>query len=171
MKVFTNALIIFILILSLATIAAAAPAGEKSIKQLLAVTETHKIADSVLARMNAQMNNFVQTSLKGNNPTAKQQKAISKMKDRMVAVIREELSWEKLEPMYIRLYKETFTEEEVAGMLKFYKTPAGRAVIKKMPTLMQNIMQESQKIIVGATTPRIQKIQDDFEEEIKEAGN
>ena len=83
------------------------------------------------------------------------------MKDRMVALVQGEFAWEKLEPMYLRIYKESFTEEEVAGMLSFYKTPAGQAVIYKMPALMQKSMLEVQKMMFGFA-PQIQKIQQDF---------
>ena len=76
---------------------------------------------------------------------------------------------EKLEPRYLRLYKEAFSEEEIAGMLSFYKTPAGRAVIDKMPVLMQQTMLEVQKLISG-TIPQMQKIQEEFAAEMSAAG-
>jgi hypothetical protein len=78
------------------------------------------------------------------------------------------LTWKKLEPQYIRLYQESFTEEEVAGMLSFYRTPAGQAVIDKMPVLMQRTMVDVQKMIVGIT-PQMKKIQEDFVAEISAA--
>jgi hypothetical protein len=170
MKIFTNAMIIILLSLSIATAAAAMPASEKSIKQLMDVTQAHKIIDNVMAQLDKQISNLIQQELKGKNPTEKQQKAISDMMDRIVALMKKEMAWEKLEPMYIRLYSESFTEEEIVGMLKFYKTPAGKAVIKKMPVLTQKIMEESQKITIVAM-PQIKKIVDDFEKEIKESGN
>lgn len=79
-----------------------------------------------------------------------------------------EFAWEKLEPVYLRLYRASFTEEEIVGMLSFYKTPAGQAVITKMPLLTQNTMIEIQKLLSGIT-PQIQKIQEDFIAEMKVA--
>jgi hypothetical protein len=90
------------------------------------------------------------------------------MKNNMVALLQGDLAWEKLEPMYLRLYTESFTEEEVGGMLAFYKTPAGQAVINKMPVLMQKTMLEVQKMSSGLA-PRMQEIQKDFAAEMKSA--
>jgi hypothetical protein len=89
--------------------ATAMPASKKSIKQLLAATDSHKISENVMAQIYAQMNSLIQQEFKGKNPTEKQQKAISIMMDRIFAVMKKEMAWEKLEPMYIRLYSESFT--------------------------------------------------------------
>lgn len=88
----------------------------------------------------------------------------------MLAVLKDATSWEKMEPMYLRLYRESFTEEEIAGMLTFYRTPAGQAVINKMPLLVQKSIVETQKTI-SAVSPQMQKIQQDFIAEMKAAGN
>ena len=86
----------------------------------------------------------------------------------MVALLQGELAWKKIEPMYIRLYKESFTEEEIAGMMAFYKTPAGQAVLHKIPVLMKKIIPELQEMTFRMT-PKIQKIEEDFLTEMKAA--
>jgi hypothetical protein len=42
------------------------------------------------------------------------------------------------------MYIDTFTQEEVDGLLAFYRTPAGRAMIEKMPILLGKMMQQTQ---------------------------
>ncbi|MFY9317016.1 MAG: DUF2059 domain-containing protein [Burkholderiales bacterium] len=141
--------------------AMAAPASEASVKELLAVTKAQKLLDDLRAQFDSLMSNSIQQALKGKTPTAEQQKAITKMKDKMVAVLQGELSWAKLEPMYLRLYRESFSDEEIGGMLSFYKTPAGQAVINKMPVLMQQTMVQIQNMIT-AINPQMQKILEAF---------
>jgi hypothetical protein len=141
--------------------ATAAPASEASVRQLLAVTQAQSLLEGLRGQVDGLIQNTVQQALKGKTPTPKQQQAIAQMTTQMAAVVQAELAWHTLEPMYIRLYKSAFTEQEVAGMLAFYKTPAGKAVIQKMPTLMQQTMLEVQKMAVGMG-PKIQKIQDQF---------
>ncbi len=165
MNVLGNVLIVF---LFCSTSAMAAPASESSIKQLLAVTQAKKLVDGMSVQLDSMMSNTIRQALAGKTPTARQQKAIENMKNRTVALIHGELEWEKLEPMYIRLYKESFTEEEVAGMLSFYKTPAGQAVIYKMPVLMQKTMENMQKM-TERITPEMQKIQESFVAEMSVA--
>ena len=163
MKIIRNVLIV--LLLSSTTVMAAPPT-ESSIKQLLAITQAQKLVDGMRAQFDSIMNNAVQQALKGKTPSASQQLAISKMKRRMITLMQGELEWKKLEPMYLSIYKESFTEEEVAGMITFYKTPAGQAVINKMPGLMQRTMLEVQKIMSGLM-PQMQKIQQDFIDDVK----
>ena len=168
MNALRNTLIV--ILLSIATTSMAAPASENSIKQLLVVTQAQKLADNMQTQINLQMNNIIQKALKGKTPTAKQQKAISTMKNRVMALMQKDFAWEKLEKMYIRLYKESFTEEEVSGMLSFYKTTAGKAAINKMPVLMQKSMQEIQGMI-SESIPQMQKIENNVAAEMKSASN
>jgi uncharacterized protein len=46
--------------------------------------------------------------------------------------------------MTIRIYSEALTQQELDGMLAYYKTPAGEAVIKKLPRLSQEMSREMQ---------------------------
>lgn len=139
----------------------AAPATEGSIKQLLTVMDAKKLVDGMRAQFEPLVDGASKQALQGKEPTPKQQKAIANMKTKMNALIQTELAWAKIEPVYIRLYKDTFTEEEVSGMLAFYKTPAGQAVIQKMPGLMQKTMGEMQNISIGMA-PKMQKIHEQF---------
>ncbi|MDO8890960.1 MAG: DUF2059 domain-containing protein [Sulfurimicrobium sp.] len=165
MRFFRNAVVI--LLFSSAT-AMAAPASESTIKQLLTVTEAAKFVDGMRARVDTMMTNSIQQALNGKTPNAAQQKAIGNMKSRMTTLVQGTLTWEKLEPMYLRFYKETFSEEEVSGILAFYKTPSGQAMIQKMPVLMQKTMVEFQKQTSGMA-PQMQKIQQDFVAEMAAA--
>lgn len=138
-----------------ATFAADTPASEASIRELLQVTEARKLVDGILPQIDAGMKASMQQALKGQAPTPKQQKSIDKMTEKMMALMQEEFSWEKLEPLYLQIYQKAFTQEEVDGMLAFYKSPAGAAVIKKLPTVMKESMGSVQQMM----GPLMQKIQ------------
>ncbi|MEJ2361652.1 MAG: DUF2059 domain-containing protein [Gammaproteobacteria bacterium] len=150
------------------SVAMAAPASDSSVKQLLSVMHSRQLLDGMRSRVGGVMDNAAKQALGGKKPTAKQEKAIKRMKSRMVALMQKTLSWKKLEPVYIRLYKQSFTDQEVKGMLAFYKTPTGQAVIKKMPGLIQQTMREIQKMTYGMM-PQMQKIQKDFLADMKKA--
>ena len=151
------------------TVALAAPASENSIRELLAVTQARNMLDGIRSQYEGMMNSSVQQALKGKTPTPTEQRAIDNMKTKMIDLLQGTLSWEKLEPVYVRLYRESFTEEEIAGMLAFYRTAAGKAVIQKMPILMQKSMLETQNTMM-AMMPKMQKIQQEFVAEMKPAG-
>ena len=90
------------------------------------------------------------------------------LKNKVVSIANSRLAWETLEPMYLRIYAESFTEDEVSGMISFYRTPIGQAAIHKMPLLMQKSMIEVQKSMAG-TAPQMQKAQEEFLAEIMAA--
>lgn len=157
--------ILLTLLLSL-NMAVAATASEASIKQLMELTKARSLVDNIYAQLEGSMNNSLQQGLKGKTPTPSEQKAINNLKERAIGLIKQELDWNKLEPLYIRLYQESFTQAEVDGVIAFYKTPAGQAVINKMPLLMKKTMSEMQGMMSNLM-PKLQKIQQDFEAELR----
>jgi uncharacterized protein len=48
-------------------------------------------------------------------------------------VMREHLTWATLEPEFVRIYTEVFTERELRELTAFYETPLGQKLLDKMP--------------------------------------
>ena len=149
--------------------ATAAPASDKALKELLEVTQTQKMLEGMRSQFDALMSNAVQQHLKGHTPNARQQAAIDTMRQKTGAIVKASLAWEKFEPMYLRIYRDSFSEEEVAGMLAFYRSPAGQSVIHKMPVLMQKTMGEVQSMM-SESAPQMQKLMEEFAAQMKAAG-
>jgi uncharacterized protein len=148
--------------------AADVPASEASVREMLAVTEARKLIDGMFPQIEAMMKNSMQQALNGQTLSAEQQKSAlalaDKMSTKMMALMRDEMSWDKLEPLYLSVYQKTFTQEEVDGMLAFYKTPAGTAMIKKMPVVLAQTMSAMQQKM----GPMMQKIQQAVQETVAE---
>ena len=75
----------------------------------------------------------------------------------MMDVMFSEMSWDKMKEQYIDLYAQTFTEDEMKGIIAFYKSPAGQSFIKKQPELMKKSMEMSQKMM-SKLVPKIQEM-------------
>ena len=144
--------------------AATTGASEASIKQLLVVTEVQKVLDGMAGQMDSMMKNVVQQASQGEPVSAKAQKSIDTCRAEVMALFKEELDWKKMEPLYVRVYQQSFNQQEIDGLLAFYKTPTGQALIKKMPLVMQNANIEMQKRM----NPMMQKIQQMQQEVITE---
>ena len=118
----------------------------------------------------AQMDNLMQQTIaeatKGQQIPPKVQKDIDQRRSEMMALMKDLLDWKKLEPMYVRIYQKTFTQQEVDGMIAFYKTPAGQAVMSKMPAAMQNTIDEMQQLM-GPVMEKMQRLQQDVVAEMK----
>jgi hypothetical protein len=142
------------------------PPSESSIKQLLEVAQARKLIDSVMTQTDEFMKQAIQQATQGQQISAKVQKDIDKREAELAAFMKEMLDWNKVEPMYVRIYQKTFTQQEVDGMVAFYKTPAGQAVISKMPAAMQNTVNEMQQMM-GPVMQKIQRMQQEVLAEIK----
>ena len=86
----------------------------------------------------------------------------------MVSIIREALDWSKVEPLLVEAYRNTFTQEEVDAMLKFYTSPVGQSVGAKLPAASQQTMQLMQQRM-REIIPQIAAVQKDAAERIKAA--
>ena len=96
-----------------------------------------------------------------------QQMVLNRYRDKMTAMLHEELSWDKYEPIILKIYEETFTQEEIDGMIAFYKTRAGQAVVNKMPIVMQKTLSEIQ-VYVAPLMKRANKLAMETARELKE---
>ncbi len=123
---------------------AAEPTAE-SIDLLLASTHADRMRDAVMDSMETAFTSSIakQTadSIKGHPPTGAQQKIIDELPAKIVAIMRTELSMAAMRDFYLQIYREAFTQEVIDGMVAFYKTPAGAALIEKMPAVMQRTME------------------------------
>jgi hypothetical protein len=142
------------------------PPSEASIKQLLEVGQAHKLTDETIAQMDAYMRQTMQQATQGQQIPPEIQKDIEGREAEMMAAMKEVLDWNKLEPMYVRIYQKSFTQGEVDGMIAFYKTPTGQALLTKMPVVMQNTMNEVQQMM-QPMMQRLQRMQQEVVAEIQ----
>ena len=77
------------------------------------------------------------------------------------------MNWDELLPIYLRTYRAAFTQDEIDGVIKFYKSPAGRAYVKKLPVVMQNLMGEMQGFI-KTVQDKMMVIQKESAQELKD---
>ncbi len=159
-------ILLLLVITALSLRAADTVPSESSIKELLAATQVTKMLDQMLPQIDAVMQRAMADALKGQTITPEEQKMIDQGHANAVAVMKEELAWSKLEPLYIRVYQKSLTQEEVTGMIAIYKTPAGRAMITKMPVVMQNTMVEMQTML-APIMQRLQASQQELVTQIK----
>jgi uncharacterized protein len=141
-----------------------APPTEASIREMLELTNTRQLLDQIKVQFDSLMTAALRDAQQGQTLTPERQAVLDRMKAKMNAVILDTVSWDALMPIYIHTYQASLTQDEVDGMIKFYKSPAGRSYIKKMPIIMQNVMGEVQ----GMIKPMQQKMGEIQKEAIQE---
>jgi hypothetical protein len=125
----------------------ATPASQESVESLLAATKADSMMDSMYGGMEQMMRQGMKQALQGKSLSPEQQRIFDTVPTKFVAVMREEMSWQKMKPLYVQLYRDTFEQEEVDGLLAFYASPTGQAFVNKMPMVMQKSMALSQSLM------------------------
>jgi uncharacterized protein len=163
---FNRILVVLALLSCPMAYAADTPASEASVKQLLEVAQARKLVDTMMSQMDGMMKNAMQAATQGQSVSPEVQRIFDKTRADVAAVMKEEFTWEKLEPMYLRIYEESLNQTEVEGMITFYKTQAGRAVINKMPMIIQNSMSEVMQMM-GPVVQRVERMQKEMVAQIQ----
>ena len=140
--------------LAFALPAFAQTASTASVERLLAITRTAAMIDAAYASAQQMLTQSMRQGA-GNDVTPEQQARMDEVTQRSMATLREELSWPRLRPDFIRMYQDAFTEQEVRAAIAFYESPEGQSMLSKMPALMQRSMGLMQSR-VQALMPRLQ---------------
>jgi hypothetical protein len=137
-----------------AALANDAPASDASIRELLDITNARSLLEGMQGQMDGLLNSVMQQASQGRPQTPEVQAILDRMQKKLIAVSADSLKWEKLEPLYLRTYSASFTQDELDGLIALYKTPSGQIMIKKMPVVMQHIMAE----MPGMMSPMLERI-------------
>lgn len=120
--------------------AQAAPPSEASIEALLTATKAERLLDGMYANIEQMMRQSMQAAVQGQTLSDEQRRVLDAAPPRLAKVMREELNYASLKPLYVQIYRESFTQDEIDGLLAFYRSPAGVAMIEKMPVVMNKSM-------------------------------
>ena len=147
-----------------ASLAYCAPASEESIDRLLAGAKVEKLLDTMLVNVDQVMRRSMEASMPGQQLSPEQRRVIDATATSFVQVMREEMTWDKMRPLYVQIYQESFTQEEIDGLIAFYESPAGVAFVEKMPF----VMQKSMSIMQSRMAPMMEKMKAAMKEAIAE---
>lgn len=145
-------------IIASAALAAGAQPSEASVKELLQLSGSTKMVEMTKGQLAAMQNGAVQPALQGHPLTPGVKKIVEANGEKAGALLSEALKWEAVEPIFVAVYQSTMTQEEVDGIVAFYKTPAGQAMVQKMPALMQASGQRMQQQL-GPVMEKLKQLQ------------
>lgn len=152
MKASSGSAMLAATVLALASVgpvhAKAQQASARQVRELLQVTGSAGMMHSMMEQMNSRMSSFMQRALpcvpatywKGFADDKAEQDLINRM---------------------VPIYQNHFTRQDVAGLLKFYRTPLGQKVIHEMPKTMSEAMQVGQNWGRNRAQKMIEKLQKD----------
>lgn len=115
----------------------AKPPTTQSLETLLGIMEIEKMLGQLVSNMEMGMEQGIQQLVREKNLSAEDEAELKQIKTELTATLRDELSLAKTKDIYLQVYRDLFTQEEVDGIIAFYKTPAGQAMVEKAPSAMQ----------------------------------
>lgn len=143
-------------------------ASEASIRDMLSMMKFRETIDQTTAQMRDALHKSVRMPFEHQQLNDAQRAILERRLQEMDGIIADQVAPEKLEPFVIDLYRRNFTQSELDASLQFYRTPAGASMLRKLPTLMQQILQRQQDQ-VQESIPRIRKWVMDTGAELKAA--
>ncbi len=162
--------LLVLVLLSSVLSAPAAPASDQSIEKMMGVMHVQAMLDQMIKQMDdgirGAMRQGLAQAMKGKEPSAAQKTKITEFQNKLSQMMKDELSYAKMKDVYLQVYRETFTQEEISSIIAFYSSPAGKAMIEKIPVAMQKASTLVQGRI-GPMTEKIQGLMADFEKELE----
>ena len=148
------------LLASCTSAAFAAPPTDTDIERLLKASRAESMLIAIQPQMEEMQRQQFQQITAGKQLTAEQKADVDRIQARTTEIVRKTLSWQEMRPLYIDVYKKTFTSQDVKAIAKFYESPAGRSLLDKTPALMQNLMAAIQQKVV----PMMEELQLELKE-------
>ena len=133
----------------------------ESVRKLMEITQSRKMLENAMAQAEVMTQQTTRQPLAGRPVTPEQERILRSFQSKMMAVYHEEMSWQHLEPVFIQIYQDSFSQKEINGLVAFYQSDLGQAVIHKMPVVLQNTMQAMQ-VRTMQIMPRIRALQQEM---------
>ncbi len=134
-------------------------------EQMLAVTKSDTQMQTQLSALEARINELAKQQSGVAPLNTAQTKLTDDYQKQINTITMDEVGYEKIRPLIVQYYVDSFTEAELDGILAFYKTPAGQALITKTPdlamkstTLVQNRIKELQPKLATVTQDYVAKL-------------
>lgn len=141
-------LLLALLLAFLALPVIASEPTDADIERLLKASRAESMLNQLLPQMEAMQQQQFNQLMEGKELTGAQKAEIELIQAKTAEIMRKALSWDEMRPLYIDVYKKSFSRADIQATTKFYESRAGQSLLDKTPGLMQNLMQAVQAKMV-----------------------
>lgn len=143
-------------------------AGEETKKAKAEELMTLMEVDQAVQRMFSQIQVLLEERYIQQGAPEETRPIFQKYTRRCIELAEKTIGFNALKNEYIAIYVQVFAEEELDGLISFYKSPAGRAMVNKLPI----VIQRSTDVVLKHAEEfdaEFQVILEDFEREVQES--
>ena len=129
-------------------------------KELIALLRVDRTVAQISGSVNTQTSAIIRRVV-GATPTPDQQAKGEAFQKKVNDLLGQQITWPTMEPAYIDLYARTFSDEELDGLVAFYKSPAGKALVERGPALSTDAQKIPQQKLIDLQ-PQLNQLVQDF---------
>ncbi|MGO4516401.1 DUF2059 domain-containing protein [Terriglobus sp. 2YAB30_2] len=138
------------------------------IEQMLTVLKMEDNFNLLMKQVEQQGRQMGMSMTNPSQLTDADKKILDNFMTKLMAAMQETMGWQKLKSEFIDLYAKAYTEEEVDGILTFYKSPVGQSMLTKTPQLVQQSMAISQAHM-KEIQPKLEQLTEDLKKDLDAA--
>ena len=138
------------------------------IEQMLTVLKMEDNFNLLMKQVEQQGRQMGMSMTNPSQLTDADKKILDNFMVKLMAAMQETMGWQKLKSEFIDLYAKAYTEEEVDGILTFYKSPVGQSMLAKTPQLVQQSMAISQTHM-KEIQPKLEQLSNDLKKDLDAA--
>ena len=156
-------IVVLVVMLVVAPCGARADEASKQtkVRDLFVTMHMDHMLDQMMHSIQGEVQAMAQRAPGAEQMTAPQKKLAQDFMDKSMKVVNGSVGWTVLEPEYVKLYSATYSEAEIDGILAFYKSAVGQAMLAKTPELSTGGMQIVRSRM-GDFQPKIQALQREY---------
>jgi hypothetical protein len=130
-------------------------------QEMITLLHTDRMVKQVSANFMKQLSTAGE-KLIGPNATPEAKDQLAEFEKKFAQMIDAQVGWDVMQPALTDYYTKAFTEEELDVIVTFYKTPAGAALVEKMPAVNTQATQLLQSKM-AAVQPQMKQMYEDFQ--------
>jgi hypothetical protein len=135
-------------------------------EQLIQLTKTESVMEQQLGALRDRVNELATQQIGPGTQSPEQKTLTDAYLKQVHGVTEDEVGWTKLRPIIVQVYAESFTDSDLDGIIAFYKSPAGQAMIAKTPELSGKTMSLVQDRI-KEMQPKLAQMTEDYQTKMK----
>ncbi|MEO7030007.1 MAG: DUF2059 domain-containing protein [Acidobacteriaceae bacterium] len=168
MKFITRILLALFLFAPLAAHAETPSSKQAKAEELLQLTHMDHMMTQMLDQLSARMKSTADEQAANMHMTPKQKIIYDDYQQKLNQLLAGNLTWDKMKPIMVQVYSNTYTDQELDGILNFYRSPAGQAMVAKSPELMTKT-RTAMMDRMGSLQSQVQQLSKDLGEKMQQA--
>ena len=129
-------------------------------KEMVTLLHTDRMVTQVSTNIRKQIADAAEKTV-GADPAPEAKTKLADFQKKVSDIVDAQVGWTVMESAFTDIYAKTFTEDELTGIIAFYKSPAGIAFLDKTPTVNSQVTRTTQPKL-GALQQQLRQTLDDF---------